>query len=369
MDHSHFAPYPPAVAAPSAYRTPYREQPPARAIPFRFTGNAQEYFRIWIVNVALTIVTLGIYSAWAKVRTKQYFYRNTWIEDASFEYLADPVRILKGRLLMAAVLGLVFATQFYSLPLYVALAGLLTLLTPWIVVKALAFNARNSAYRNVRFTFLGNTGEAYGVYLGAALLYAMTCGLAFPYAQWRLTQFVMSRHLFGDERFAWRTKMGDYFKIFLMTIALTLPVYLVMFGVMGAMAALEVAKVGSSIKALLFVPIAVAYAGLLIPAAYMRANIANAVYNGLSVGPHNFESVQRTQDLAKLYLTNALGVVFSLGLLTPWAMIRLARYRAEHLTLWAQGPLHAGNFDLFGAPNAVGEAASDFGDFGFDVGA
>ncbi len=32
---------------------------------FRFTGNGGEYFRIWIVNLMLTIVTLGIYSAWA----------------------------------------------------------------------------------------------------------------------------------------------------------------------------------------------------------------------------------------------------------------------------------------------------------------
>ena len=30
-----------------------------------FTGKASEYFGIWIVNVLLTILTLGIYSAWA----------------------------------------------------------------------------------------------------------------------------------------------------------------------------------------------------------------------------------------------------------------------------------------------------------------
>ena len=45
--------------------------------PFSFTGTSAEYFRIWIVNVALTILTLGVYSAWAKVRTEQYFYGHT----------------------------------------------------------------------------------------------------------------------------------------------------------------------------------------------------------------------------------------------------------------------------------------------------
>src|SRR5258707_6333866 len=46
-------------------------------VPLRFTGRAGEYFRIWIVNICLSIVTLGIYSAWAKVRRKRYFYGNT----------------------------------------------------------------------------------------------------------------------------------------------------------------------------------------------------------------------------------------------------------------------------------------------------
>ena len=36
--------------------------------PMRFTGIGWEYFRIWVVNMLLTLLTLGIYSAWAKVR-------------------------------------------------------------------------------------------------------------------------------------------------------------------------------------------------------------------------------------------------------------------------------------------------------------
>ena len=67
--------------------------------PFKFTGKAGEFFAIWIVNVALTILTLGIYSAWAKVRTHQYFYGNTFLADASFRYTANPVQILKGRII------------------------------------------------------------------------------------------------------------------------------------------------------------------------------------------------------------------------------------------------------------------------------
>ena len=69
-------------------------------LPFEFTGRAGEYFKIWIVNILLTFLTLGIYSAWAKVRTRRYFYGNTFLQDSSFEYLADPLKILKGRLIV-----------------------------------------------------------------------------------------------------------------------------------------------------------------------------------------------------------------------------------------------------------------------------
>ena len=63
---------------------------------FQFDGNVTEYFKIWIVNVLLTIATLGIYSAWAKVRTESYFYGNTKVNGSSFRYTAEPLKILKG---------------------------------------------------------------------------------------------------------------------------------------------------------------------------------------------------------------------------------------------------------------------------------
>jgi uncharacterized membrane protein YjgN (DUF898 family) len=374
MATSNFHPFALPVAAPVGAPAVLLEPPPHREIRFRFTGDAKEYFRIWIVNVALTILSVGVYSAWAKVRTKQYFYRNTWIEDASFEYLADPVSILKGRIVIALALGLLFGAQYYSLALYIALVVVMLLLTPFFLVKSLAFNARNSAYRNVRFTFLGNTGEAFGIYLQVVLMYLVTCGLAYPYAQWRMTHFVVQRHLFGDERFQWSTKPGEYFRVFLVGLLLVLPVYALLIAFVVASVAgrgggaAEPVLLGAAEPVLLGATV-VFYAALLIPAAYVRAKIANVLYNGISVGPHRLASNQRPLDLLKLYVTNALGVVLSLGLLFPWAKIRLARYRAAHLALIASGPLHAGNFDLARAPGALGDAAVDLGDYDFDLGA
>src|SRR5207342_1173106 len=95
-------------------------EPAARVnVPFEFNATGGEYFRIWIVNLLLTIVTLGIYSAWAKVRRLRYFYGSTVLDGHSFEYHGRPLAILKGRLIVFAVyVVFVVVTQIWPLAVF-----------------------------------------------------------------------------------------------------------------------------------------------------------------------------------------------------------------------------------------------------------
>ena len=47
------------------------------------------------------------------------------------------------------------------------------------------------------------------------------------------------------------------------------------------------------------------------------------------------------KTLALLHLTNLVGIALTFGLYIPWAKVRLARYRIEHLQLLAAGELDA----------------------------
>ena len=98
---------------------------------FRFTGTGGEYFAIWIVNLLLSIVTLGIYSAWAKVRREKYFHQHTRLAGTGFDYHGRPGAILRGRLLAVGLLGI---TQADFLGPWVTWGswGLLALLLPWL---------------------------------------------------------------------------------------------------------------------------------------------------------------------------------------------------------------------------------------------
>lgn len=358
--------YPPVV---NAMAVPLVAPAPRREIPFRFTGNASEYFRIWIVNTLLTIVTLGIYSAWAKVRNKQYFYRHTSIDGTSFEYLADPVAILKGRLIAAAALGLLFGSQYYSPALYAILLVLLVAATPWVIVKSLSFNARNSSFRNIKFAFAGRVGEAFGAYFGMLLIYVATCGIGFPYAEWRMTSFVVHRHLYGDLQFTWSSKSRDYYMAYLVALGLSIPVYAALFVIVGLSSATVEPGAEAPLSPEVLLPLTIAtYSLLLIPGAFLRARIANLVYGGTRIGEHRLISNQRGFDLLKIYALNFVGIVLSLGLLIPWAKVRLAAYRASTLKLDAAGDLRAEKL-LDDRPGALGEGLTDLGDFDLGIGA
>ena len=119
---------------------------------FEFRGTGREYFSIWIVNLVLSILTLGIYSAWAKVRTKKYFYQNTYVSGRSFDYHATGLQILIGRIIV--IVGLVAYSILAAIPVVglFLLLGLLFLI-PYLLVRSLRFNARMSSWSNVRFNF------------------------------------------------------------------------------------------------------------------------------------------------------------------------------------------------------------------------
>ena len=67
-----------------------------RAHRLRFTGSGGEYFRVWIVNVLLSIVTLGFYTPFARKRTAQYFYSHSMIAGSALEFTAQQRRMVVG---------------------------------------------------------------------------------------------------------------------------------------------------------------------------------------------------------------------------------------------------------------------------------
>jgi uncharacterized membrane protein YjgN (DUF898 family) len=322
-----------------------------RTLSFEFRGDGAEYFKIWIVNLLLTIATLGIYSAWAKVRSRRYFYGNTRLDASSFEYLADPVAILKGRLIAAAFfIALALSDRFAPL-LGIALSLVLIALMPWIVVRALAFRAHNSAYRNVRFGFSAHPADAAKAFLLWPLAGVLTLGILMPLAVHRQKQFIAEHTSFGTSRFAFHAEPREFYAVFLHTVGILI----------GGGVALALL---GGILPLLALPAMLAL--YLFVFAFFSARMRNVVYNNTTLADHGLGADYEVASFAKLYLVNGIAMVLTLGLFYPWAKVRNARYAAEHTHFIAAADLDGFLADTGRQVRATGEEVGEM--LGVDLG-
>jgi hypothetical protein len=93
------------------------------------------------------------------------------------------------------------------------------------------------------------------------------------------------------------------------------------------------AMLGPMIYAI-FLGIALLYMSMIfLITAYIKSRITNLIWNNTSLEHISFNSNLRMRDLVWLYFSNTIILFLTLGLATPWAQIRMARYRAERLAL------------------------------------
>lgn len=344
---------------------------PAREFRFEFTGNAREYFGIWIVNVLLTVLTLGIYSAWAKVRRKRYFYGHTRLHGSSFAYLADPLTILRGwGIAIAAFFVYSVATRLALItsPLFL-IAFVLVL--PWIVVRAALFNASNTTYRHIRLDFDKNYREAYKVFVGLLLLIPLTLGIIYPYYAFRRKKFILDHSGYGGNRFSLDVEAGKFYGVYLRAMGMLIAGLLVMgtlvalLGVAGVNAA-ETGKVPSA-GLFAFLPLVMVSTTYFFGIVYLQTAVTNLTWNHTTIAGNRFRSTLHFGRMLWLYFSNLIVIACTLGLFAPWARIRSARYRFENLTVLASSDL-----DDFMArtqkaqTNATGEELGEV--FGVDIG-
>lgn len=336
-----------------------------RSIRPEFTGAASEYFRIWIVNLFFALITFGIYSAWAKVRKKKYFYGSTRLDGDSFDYFANPKAILKGRIVATVVVVIyAFAAELHPASRFVFWTIGLVLL-PLLIVRAFTFNARNSAWRGVRFDFTATARDAAWVYIGKLAVAMLTLGLGFPWYMARQKAFVVSHHAFGTTRFECQISGRAFFSIyFLSGLIITGIGALVV--VLTAFALPKIPSVASLSWLGWALPLIAIYAGYAVAYAYVQARTTNLLWKGTAGPGMRFESSLAAMRLAGLYLGNILAVACSAGLLIPWAVIRTLRYRLENLTVIIDADVeHQANPAL--AP--VGATGQELGDiFNLDLG-
>lgn len=122
----------------------------------RFAGSARGYFSIWIVNVLLSVITLGIFMVRGEKRTRKYFLNNIVIGNGSLVSLkgCDTIYdfMTRGRQKTVRVEKLSLESTAKALTVYwirfsniLACICSLGLLIPWAKVRGIRYFTGNTA--------------------------------------------------------------------------------------------------------------------------------------------------------------------------------------------------------------------------------
>ncbi|MGC9423015.1 YjgN family protein [Vibrio sp.] len=347
-----------------------------RKNPIQFKGQGGEFFGIWIVNILLSIITLGIYSAWAKVRTKRYFYGNTFISGDNFEYHATPMQLLKGRLVALVILLVWVVSNSVFPPLSIVLLVLFYLALPWLLWSHARFDSAMTSYRNVRFAFNGSLKGAYSSILGRGMLsllaivayivlmiisanalpvVAIVLGLGlilvmvvlYAWLVAGIHQYFASGYQYGDWTFSAQIETRFFLKTYLKAIllgVLTSVAFMIVMGIVVLSIKMtypftdELAMgEGYWLFAYIMLPYVFIIAMSLMISAYTTTRVRNYVFSKLGANldsepetQFNFVSTFSVWDYMVLVISNFFLQVFTVGLARPWVMVRTTRYVAHN---------------------------------------
>lgn len=368
-----------------------RPDPQTRSLSVRFTAAGRDYFRLWIVNLLLTIVTLGFYLPFAKVRQLRFFHAHTLIDDAPLAFDGDARKLLRSHVLVGLAVLVYVASSVWA----PALAGVAALVGvaawPWLMCLSLRFRLGQTRWRGLRFGFNGGVAEAYRIFLpllvplalllmtlpflvslptaeavfalpvpvwvpALPLLSVLAIVLVRPWVLMRRMRFQHSHYTLGDEQ----TRLegvgsGDVYGLGMRSAGVALGL------ILGAL----VLGAGISMvpfMGLITVPLMpVAVAGVFTGAmAYTISRQQNLLW-GHTRSQHILLSSQlHALPLWGLLLKNTVLIGLTFGLYWPFAAVALARMRLEAVSVTTTRPVEQiTNPAAERAASAAGVAAED----------
>lgn len=374
--------------------------------PIGFTASGSEYFRIWIVNLLLIVVTLGLYLPWAKVRKLRYFHANTWVDGDALGFHGEPAKMLRGTLIAAAFLIVYSVGSHFSG--WAALLAALAFIGLWPALfrASMRFRLANTSWRGLRFRFTGDTAGAYGALLPPLALVLLPfavagltvasgeggkpgapaaaatgliglCMLVFvvglPFFLWKLRRYQHGHYAYGGLQTRLEADVGVVYGVFIKLIGLLIAAAVLaglVFGLFGAIGAIGRKGSGPGV-ALIILMAVIGLASVLLlnilPKSYLQVRLQNLLWSTTGNDVLRFDSRLKLGPYLGLQLKNYLLIFLTLGLYWPFAVIGTRRAQLEAVTLETRTLLdELSRTAVEEDPSAAGDMAADL--FGLDIG-
>ncbi|MFN3375780.1 MAG: YjgN family protein [Burkholderiaceae bacterium] len=373
-----------------------RTQPPATAVPIeieahpvRFTGSGREYFRVWIVNVLLSILTLGLYTPWARRRTAQYFYGHTLVAHSPLECTAAQKRMVFGFVV------LVVLTLAYQIAVNTgqdtAVALLLVAgaaLAPLLWGSAMRFRLSATRWRGLRLQFVASWREVYRaswpvfalalVWIGVTygldtrsppgpegagvskmpkftpamggllllgLALSVLCAIRIEY---NYKSLLVTQSRLGTEPGRWKPQYMDFVRIWAATVGVFLLGLLATSALVAALlgdwlAPLKSMGGGAALTIVLLIMVLLVLGFFLLLAsaparAYREARMFQLMWDNIGLSQvARFKCHLNAWRFVRLRMKNLLFTLLTLGFYRPFARVNEYRMKANSVTLHIKG--------------------------------
>ncbi len=372
-------------------------EPQAHHLPIKFTGSGSEYFRIWIVNLLLMLLSLSVYYPWAKVRRLRYFHGNTLIDGKPLDFHGAPKKMLKGYLLVGLLFGLYSLAGNFSPTAGLVALAIVVAIWPALMKSSMQFRLANTSWCGMRFRFKGSLGGAYWALLpmtlpivafvgatvampvngkptlehGVAFGIVMLLNLAaLPWLFWNLKRYQHNHYALASLQTTFNATVGFFYKVLFKGLGVV--VLLMVLPLALSFGLIEVSK-GSESRGPFIALIAGLFPLLFMLLVfvtikpYMTSRIQNLIWTRTGNTSVRFLSHLRFSPLFRLTLKNWGLMIVTLGLYWPFAAVALTRMRLEAVTVKTRiDPDELVNLISAVEGDAAGDAAGDL--FDLDIG-
>lgn len=314
---------------------------PGKARRLSFHGAGGSLFGIHIVNVFLTLITLGTYSFWGRVRVRKYLLSETAFEGDRFAYHGTGRELLTGYSKAMLVFGLPISLLNHvpellglglavQIPAAMLAAGIGLVFIPIAMVGARRYRLSRTSWRGIRLSFRGRLADFIKLFVKCALLTMITLGLYYPVFETRRHAFLVSHSYFGNEKFHFDGNGRDLFWSYVLALLLSVP----------------------TLGLCWF---------------WFLAKKQRYFWDHTTFGPARFHSTVTGGRLLLLKLGNLLLLIVTAGLGWSWVLVRNTRFAFAYLTLGGDLDLEAIQQEAQ-VVSTTGEGLADFLDVDFALG-
>jgi len=301
---------------------------------FEFFGKGSEYFTIMIVNMLLTVITLGLYYPWARAKVLRYIYGQTALNNERFHFAGTGKEIFIGFIkviLFYIALMIAYGLISFVSPLLAVLFIYLAIfaLIPFAIHGSLRYKMSRTSYRGIRFGYRGDRNELLKYFFKWMFFTIITFGIYSYWLQMNLRRYTHQNIRYGDVEFSNNANGGAWFLLNLKGYLLTI----ITFGIYSFWWQSEIfAYYINNMK--------------------MTKGEQNIKFNSTATGSGFFG----------LLFVNLLIVVFTLGIGVAWANIRTQKFILDNIKMEGDIDIDDIHQTEEEYKNAFGEDAVDFFD-------